>query len=47
MTGEAHEQLHNYLTPVHGMLDKLGTKPTAADLSELSTYLGTYGQYFK
>lgn len=47
MTGESHKQLHNYLTPVHGMLDKLGTKPTAADLSELSTYLGTYGQYFK
>ncbi|MGV9013516.1 MAG: hypothetical protein ACOH13_13055 [Flavobacteriales bacterium] len=47
MTGEAHEQLHNYLTPVHGMLDKLSVKPTAADLSELSTYLGTYGKYFK
>ncbi|MBK9421486.1 MAG: hypothetical protein IPN44_10630 [Flavobacteriales bacterium] len=47
MTGEAHVQLHNYLTPVHGMLDKLSTKPTAADLSELSAYLGTYGKYFK
>ena len=47
MTGEAHKQLHNYLAPVHGMLDKLGTKPTAAELSELSAYLGTYGQYFK
>ena len=47
MTGKAHEQLHNYLTPVHGMLDKLGTKPSAADLSELSAYLKTYGNYFK
>ena len=47
MTGEAHKQLHNYLTPVHGMLDKLGAKPTADDLSELSAYLRTYGHYFK
>lgn len=47
MTGESHVQLHNYLTPVHGMLDKLGPKPTAAELSELRAYLGTYGQYFK
>lgn len=47
MTGAAHEQLHNYLAPVHGMLDKLGTKPTAAELSELNAYLGTYGNYFR
>ncbi len=47
MTGAAHEQLHNYLAPVHGMLDRLGAKPTAAELSELSTYLGTYGAYFR
>ena len=47
MTGAAHEQLHNYLTPVHGMLDKMSVQPTAADLSELSAYLGTYGKYFK
>ncbi|MEO8732801.1 MAG: hypothetical protein ABI373_00585, partial [Flavobacteriales bacterium] len=47
MNGVAHEQLHNYLTPVHGMLDKLSAKPTAADLSELREYLGTYGNYFR
>ena len=46
MTGVAHEQLHNYLAPVHEMLDKLGTKPSAAELSELSAYLGSYGNYF-
>ncbi len=47
MTGQAHEQLHNYLSPVHGMLDKLSAKPSAADLSELRAYLGTYGNYFR
>ena len=47
MTGKAHEQLHNYLAPLQVMLNKLGSKPTAADLSELSAYLGTYGKYFK
>ena len=46
MTGQAHEQLHNYLAPVHGMLDSLGTTPSAAELSGLSSYLGTYGNYF-
>jgi hypothetical protein len=46
MTGAAHEQLHNYLAPVHGLLDKLNAKPTADELSELSAYLGTYGNYF-
>lgn len=47
MTGEAHEQLHNYLIPVHGMLDKLDSVPTDAQREELSTYLGTYGNYFQ
>lgn len=47
MTGQEHEQLHNYLAPVHGMLDSLGTTPTEAELSGLSSYLGTYGNYFR
>ena len=47
MTGAAHEQLHNYLAPVHGMLDRMSATPTAAELSELSAYLGTYGTYFQ
>ncbi|MCC6841287.1 MAG: hypothetical protein IT230_14100 [Flavobacteriales bacterium] len=46
MTGEAHDQLHNYLIPVKGMLDSLGTAPEAAKLEALGQYLGTYGQYF-
>lgn len=46
MTGKAHEQLHNYLAPVHGMLDKLSPEPTTAEVSQLRDYLGTYGKYF-
>lgn len=46
MTGEAHEQLHNYLMPVKGMLDQLGNAPSDAQLEEMSKYLGTYGNYF-
>ncbi|MBP8822548.1 MAG: hypothetical protein KBH07_02755 [Flavobacteriales bacterium] len=46
MTGEAHDQLHNYLIPLKGMLDSLGTTPDAAKLGAMGNYLGTYHQYF-
>lgn len=46
MTGESHEQLHNYLIPIHKTLDKLSPEPTAAELSQLSGYLKTYENYF-
>lgn len=46
MTGDAHDQLHNYLTPVHAMLDKFGGATTDAQREELAKYLGTYGNYF-
>ncbi len=46
MTGEAHEQLHNFLKPVHAMLEELGGTPTVAQRQELSDYLATYGTYF-
>lgn len=46
MTGEAHDQLHNYLIPLKGMLDDLGAVPDAAQLQALGQYLGTYKQYF-
>ena len=46
MTGEAHDQLHNFLIPVHGMLDKFGSTSTDAQREELAKYLGTYGNYF-
>ncbi|MBX2983394.1 MAG: hypothetical protein WBB32_13180 [Flavobacteriales bacterium] len=46
MTGEAHDQLHNYLIPIHKMLDKLSPEPSAAELAELGDYLKTYPNYF-
>ena len=47
MTGESHEQLHNYLIPIHKMLDKLSPEPTPAELSQMRDYLKTYGNYFR
>lgn len=46
MTGEAHDQLHNYLIPVHKMLDQLSASPTPEQITELREYLGTYPNYF-
>lgn len=46
MTGEAHDQLHNYLLPIKHMLDSLGNDPSDARLADLREYLGTYGNYF-
>ncbi len=48
MTGEAHDQLHNYLVPVKNHLDELKTATAAAPvLTSLQEYLGTYSNYFK
>ena len=46
MTGESHEQLHNYLIPLHKMLEKLTTSPSQEQITEMSQYLGTYENYF-
>lgn len=46
MTGEAHEQLHNYLKPVHAMLESMGPDPKEADRQQMADYLGTYTKYF-
>lgn len=46
MTGEAHDQLHNYLAPVHKMLKELGPEPSEAELDALGEYLATYTDYF-
>lgn len=46
MTGEAHEQLHNYLFPLKKMLDGLGDDPNEGQLTELREYLDTYTNYF-
>ena len=48
MTGESHNQLHNYLLPVKGQLDKL--KAGSSDintLEEMQEYLVTFKNYFE
>ena len=47
MTGEAHEQLHNFLIPIHHTLDEMGAAPSAAQLKDLRAQLSTYGTYFE
>lgn len=50
MTGEAHNQLHNYLLPMKEMIDALGTgSPEAshASVSALKQYLSEYAEYFQ
>ena len=46
MTGEAHNQLHNYLIPIHQRLSELDAGD-ASQLAGMKTYLGTYGNYFE
>lgn len=46
MTGEAHDQLHNYLFPLKKMLDGLGEDPEEAQMADLREYLDTYTNYF-
>ena len=48
MTGESHNQLHNYLLPLKGQLDKL--KAGSSDintLEEMQEYLVTFKNYFE
>lgn len=46
MTGEAHNQLHNYLIPIHQSFSGFDASD-AAQLAEMKTYLGTYSNYFE
>ena len=49
MTGEAHNQLHNYLLPLKGQIDKLGSENLAGCqkiMPELKAYLMKYSHYF-
>ena len=46
MTGEAHNQLHNYLIPIHQKFSGFDAGD-ATQLAEMKTYLGTYGNYFE
>lgn len=49
MTGEAHEQLHNYLMPLKGMIDKLGTETLENCnllLPDVKEYVLKYSHFF-
>lgn len=43
MTGEAHDQLHNYLIPLKEKIEKVSEE----NLSEIQDYLNTYKNYFR
>lgn len=45
MTGEAHEQLHNYLLPIHHQLRDF--EATEAQRQALGEHLAVYGTYFE
>jgi hypothetical protein len=48
MTGESHNQLHNYLLPLKGQLDKLKAGGSNINtLEEIQEYLGTFKNYFE
>ncbi|MBK8711125.1 MAG: hypothetical protein IPL97_04430 [Niastella sp.] len=48
MTGEAHEQLHHFLVPLKGLLEKINTNAeNTAVLTEIKTYLDTFKNYFE
>ena len=48
MTGESHNQLHNYLIPLKDDLTKLKTSKTnIAILKEMHKYLLTFKKYFE
>lgn len=50
MTGEGHEQLHNFLIPVHKQLTVLGEQDLEASkksIAKLKEQLAVYPEYFK
>ena len=50
MTGAAHDQLHNYLLPMLGMMKKLKTPPLEnqqKELMKMEKYLLRFGTYFE
>jgi hypothetical protein len=48
MTGESHNQLHNFLIPIKGQLEKLKAGNTDAEiLKEMQEYLLTFKNYFE
>jgi hypothetical protein len=47
MTGEAHEQLHNYLIPLKTKIDGLSEGVTVEKTEDFKTYLEEYFNYFQ
>ena len=47
MTGESHNQLHNYLLPLKAKIDKLNPNSSKEAIEEIENYLLTYYDYFK
>lgn len=47
MTGDAHEQLHNYLLPMKDQLKQLKDGNSEAQRQEMQAYLKTYDNYFE
>lgn len=48
MTGESHNQLHNYLIPIKGQMEQLKAGSNNAEtLKEMQEYLLTFKNYFE
>ncbi len=47
MTGESHEQLHNYLLPLKDQIENLDGSDKKEVLEEIKSYLSTYKNYFE
>ena len=47
MTGEAHEQLHNYLIPLKFKIENLSEGVTVEKTVDVKTYLDDYFNYFQ
>lgn len=47
MTGEAHDQLHNYLLPLKHRINAIEDTNKGDLKKEIATYLEQYGSYFK
>jgi len=47
MTGEAHDQLHNYLLPLRDKINELNEENQKTAIPELQRYLKSYYTYFQ
>lgn len=47
MTGESHDQLHNYLLPLKARVDQLQSNSERHEIEDLDDYLLTYQNYFE